>query len=141
LLNSKQQKAKAIEKQNELPFFVELKLNDKRVFCDILLEAIDKSFLSLGEPVKTSIYHYLEKCEIKKHEIPFRICDFQNALERLFGIGSRSLEILFIKNLSEKIKVKFKNDLSHRIVPELTFQEYIRLTALYSDLTSCSQAD
>ncbi|MGD0070781.1 MAG: hypothetical protein ABSB71_04390 [Candidatus Bathyarchaeia archaeon] len=58
--NSKNYKAKAIQKQDELSFIVELTLDDNRAFYDILLEAIDKSFLSLGEPVKTSIYFYLE---------------------------------------------------------------------------------
>jgi hypothetical protein len=60
LQNSKNYKAKAIQKQDELSFIVELTLDDNRAFYDILLEAIDKSFLSLGEPVKTSIYFYLE---------------------------------------------------------------------------------
>ena len=124
-------KATAIQKQDELPFLVELTLDDNRAFYDILLEAIDKSFLSLGEPVKTSIYRYLEKSMgIKKSEIPFRIADFQNALERLFGIGTRHLEILVIMNLNKEIKIKYKADMPHWVVPDLTFQEYIRLVKM-----------
>jgi hypothetical protein len=91
------------------------------------LEAIDNSFLTLGEPVKKSIYFYLENSMgIKKHEIPFRINDFQNALEKLFGIGTRLLEILIIKNLHKKIKIKCKDNIPSCIVPDLTFHEYIR---------------
>jgi hypothetical protein len=129
--NSKKYKAKAIQKQEELPFIVELTFDDNRAFYDILLEAIDKSFLSLGEPVKTSIYLYLKNSMgIKKSEIPFRIDDFQNALEKLFGIGARHLEILVIKNLHEKIKIKYKGDMPRWVVPDLTFQEYIRLVKM-----------
>jgi hypothetical protein len=131
LQNSKKYKAKAIQKQDELSFIVELTLDDNRPFYDTLLEAIDKSFLSLGEQVKTSIYLYLENSMgIKKSEIPFRIDDFQNALEKLFGIGTRHLEILVIKNLHEKIKIKYKRDMPRWVVPDLTFQEYIRLAKM-----------
>jgi hypothetical protein len=115
-----------MQKQDELPFLVELTLDDDVAFYDILLEAIDKSFLSLGEPVRTSIYRYLENSGIKKSEIPFRIPDFQNALEKLFGVGTRHLEILVIKNLHEKIKITYKEDMPRWIVLDLTFQEYIR---------------
>jgi hypothetical protein len=116
----------AMQKQDDLPFLVELTLDDSTSFYDILLKAIDKSFLSLGEPVKTSIYRYLENSGIKKLEIPFRINDFQNALEKLFGVGARLIEILIIKNLNEKIKIKYKDDLPSWLIPDLTFQEYIR---------------
>jgi len=64
---------------------------------------------------------------IKKQEIPFRIDDFQNALEKLFGIGARHLEILFVKNLHEKLKITCKWDMPRWVVPELTFQEYLRM--------------
>lgn len=123
---NKKNKAMAMQKQDELPFLVELTFDDNVAFYDILLEAIDKSFLSLGEPVKKSIYCYLENSGIKKSEIPFRIEDFQNALEKLFGIGTRHVEILVIKNLHEKIKIKYKGNLPSWVVPDLTFKEYIR---------------
>jgi hypothetical protein len=55
----------------------------------------------------------------RKPEIPFRIDDFQNALEKLFGIGTRHLEILIIKNLHEKIKIKYKRDMPRWVVPDL----------------------
>ena len=67
---------------------------------------------------------------IKKSEIPFRISDFQNALEKIFGVGTRMLEILFIKNLHNQIKIEFKKDLPSWVVPDITFQEYIRLVRM-----------
>jgi hypothetical protein len=131
LKNYTKYKTAAIQKQEERSFIVELTIDDDRPFYDILLEAIDNSFLSLGEPVKTSIYSFLENSMgIRKSEIPFRISDFQNALEKIFGIGTRKLEILFIKNLHQKTKIKYRKDLPSWMVPDLTFQEYIRLVRI-----------
>ena len=47
-------------------------------------------------------------------------------------MGARSLEILFMKNLHAKIEVTLKwpkngQSLSKWVVPEVTFQEYVRL--------------
>jgi len=133
LQNKKKNKSMSMLKKDEPPFLVELTFDDDDddAFYDILLEAIDKSFLSLGEPVRKSIYLYLENSiGIKKIEIPFRIIDFQNALEKLFGVGTRILEILIIKNLREKIKIKYKDDVPLWSVPDLTFQEYIRFVKM-----------
>jgi hypothetical protein len=102
-------------------------------FDQILLVAIDEALSSLGENVKASIYFQLGNLfKIKKQEIPSRIGDFSDALEQFFGLGARHLEILFIKNLHAKIKVTckwptYKWPLSKWIVPEMTFQEYVRL--------------
>jgi hypothetical protein len=127
LQNNKKNKDKATQK-SELPFTVELALDDNQAFYDILLEAIDTSFLAFGEQVKTTVYLYLENSMgIKKTDIPFRIDDFQNALEKLLGIGTRYLEILIIKNLYEQIKIECKKNIPRWAVPDLTFQEYIRL--------------
>ena len=90
-----------------------------------------KLFLSLGESAKASIYLYLEKSVgIKKQEIPFRIDDFQNALEQVFGKGARYLEILFIKKLHEKLKATYEWGMPRCVVPELTFKDYIRLVRM-----------
>jgi hypothetical protein len=133
---NKTKTTQAVIKQNEPPFLIELSLDDNVAFLDVLLEAIDKTFLDLGEPVKKSIYCYLEKLGIKKHEIPFRIDDFQKALEGLFGVGARQLEIFIIKNLHDKIKIKYNKDMPYWMIPELTFREYIRqVKASYENST------
>lgn len=105
----------------------------KPSFNKILLAAIDEALSSLGESVKTSIYFHLEETfNIKRWEIPLRINDFSNALEKIFGIGARHLEILFMKNLHAKIGVTcewpaFKWSMCKWIIPEVTFQEYVGL--------------
>ena len=121
-------RAKTAQKLVESPFAVELTIGADVSFCDVLLESIDEAFSSLGESAKASIYSYLEnEMDIRELEIPFRIDDFQNALERIFGMGARHLEILFIMHLHEKLKTKYKWHMPRWVVPELTFKEYVRL--------------
>jgi len=98
-------------------------------FGQILLEAIDEALSALGEGVQVSIYFHLEdKFKIRKHEIPQRVGEFSDALERVFGIGARTLEILFIKSLHSKMKLVCNWPTWCKwVVPEVTFQEYVRL--------------
>lgn len=109
------------------------KQSQHRSFEQILLEAIDEALSSLGESVKKSIYFHVENSfNIKRQEIPQRLADFSEALERIFGPGARHLEISFMKSLHAKIKVtckwpEYEWPLSKWIVPEMTFQEYVRL--------------
>jgi hypothetical protein len=128
LQNSNKYKIRKAQKPGEQSFGTELTVGTRRSFYDTLLEAIDEAFSSLGESSKIAVYLHLENSMgIKKQEIPFRIDDFQNALERIFGVGTRLLEILFVKNLHEKIKTTYKWDMPRWVVPELTFQEYLHL--------------
>lgn len=109
------------------------KQSQHKSFEQILLEAIDEALSSLGESVKTAIYfHLANSFNVKRQEIPQRIADFSEALERIFGPGARHLEILFMKSLHAKIKVTCEWPtcewpLSKWIVPEMTFKEYVRL--------------
>jgi hypothetical protein len=102
-------------------------------FDQLLLDAISEGLSSLGEDAKGSIFFHLEDLfKIRKQEIPSRLNDFLNALEQIFGLGARHLEILFMKNLHAKVEVTCKWStygwaLSKWIVPELIFQEYVRL--------------
>ena len=103
----------------------------KPSFNEILLASIDKALSSLGEDVAAAIYFNIEKTfNIKRWEIPQRISDFSDALEKIFGIGARCLELLVMKNLHAKVGItckwlEYKWPLSKWIVPEVTFQEYV----------------
>src|SRR4030065_1025289 len=132
LRRSQNYKTKEVQKLDEPQFSTELTIDADHSFGNSLLEAIDEAFVSLGESVKTSIYFHLENTwEIKKQEIPFKIEDFQNALEKLFGaLGSRHLEILFAKNLHEKVKISYGWDTPRWAVPSVTFQEYLSLSKI-----------
>jgi hypothetical protein len=107
---------------------VELTIGTELTFNQILLEAIDDTLSSLSESVKKSLYYHLEKIfNIKKYEIPYRIDDFSDALERIFGLGARPLEIMLIKHLHNRIGIDCKWDLPKWVVPELTFKQYVLL--------------
>jgi len=111
---------------------VVLTIGTELTFNKILLEATDDALSSLSESVKESVYYYLEKTfSIKKCEIPYRTDDFSDALEKIFGLGARPLEIMFIKHLHAKIEAACKSQelgcpLSKWIVPQdMTFREYV----------------
>jgi hypothetical protein len=96
-------------------------------FDKLLLEAIDEALSSLGESIKPMIYFHLEqRFNIRRDEIPARIDDLSNALEHIFGFGAQQLEILFMKHLYAKIAVVWEWNSAKWIVPEVTFQEYVR---------------
>jgi hypothetical protein len=76
----------------------------REAFENILLEAVDEALASLGDSAKQAIYYHLEdKFKITKNEIPKRLKDFEDGLEKIFGLGARFIEILIMKKLYEKI--------------------------------------
>jgi hypothetical protein len=73
-------------------------------FNNLLLVSIDEALLSMGESAKQSIYFHVEHhFKLAKDQIPQNLDQFQVALETIFGIGSRFLEILIMRNLYGKI--------------------------------------
>ena len=97
-------------------------------FCEMFGEAIDEAFSSLGEPARKAIYIHLKNSfGIAKREIPYRINDFSDALEKIFGPAARNLEILCIKNIQAKTRIDYKWDLPESSGSELTFEEYLRI--------------
>ncbi len=77
-------------------------------FDRLLLSSIDEALLTLGESAKQSTYFFIEKTfEVSREEIPENLEDFQAALEKIFGIGARYLEILIMKYLYAKIGCSF----------------------------------
>ena len=94
-------------------------------FEELLLEAVDEGLSSLGDSPKQAIYFYLEKTfKIKKMDIPNKIDEFANAIEKIFGYGAKHLEIQIMKRLYEKVGRGFE------YFPEkddLLFTEYIEV--------------
>lgn len=73
-------------------------------FEEVLLEAIDEGLSWLGESEKYSLYFYLEKKYlISKQDIPYKIEDFTEAIENIFGVGAKLLEIRIMKSLFKKM--------------------------------------
>lgn len=105
--------------------------NNGKNFDTVLLDTIDLAFSALGQNVKTSIYFHLEaKFGLSKENIPDRIGDFSNALDQIFGQAARSLEILIMKHLNEKIKCNYSWVGPKWLVPNLTFEKYVNLVRI-----------
>jgi hypothetical protein len=94
-----------------------------KTFEKIFLEALDEGLSCLGESSKQAIYFHLEKrFGIKKVEIPFRVDDFADALEKIFGPGAKLIEIQIIKTLHRKIGAPLKWDKRQQ---NIVFTEYV----------------
>jgi adenylyl- and sulfurtransferase ThiI len=94
----------------------------KKEFENVLLEAIDEALATLGDSAKQSIYFHLEnKFKVAKKDIPSHVKDFEDGLEKIFGIGAKFIEILIMKNLHEKIGHNLKWDETK----ELVFADYV----------------
>jgi hypothetical protein len=112
----------------------------KPCFEELLLLAIDEALAALGENVKAATHSYLEKrCHLRTNEIAGRIGEFQSALEQLFGVGARYLEILIMKNFYAKTKLMFKLPELAYPTPTLTFQEYIKLMSRQIEETTAEK--
>jgi hypothetical protein len=73
-------------------------------FNEFVLEAIDEGLSSLGDSSKQAIYYHLEKnFRIKKPDIPNKIEEFANAMEKIFGDGAKLLEIEMMRRLYDKV--------------------------------------
>jgi len=85
-----------------------MEVNRTMSFEKLLLEAIDEGLSSLGETCKQAIYFHLEKkFKLTKQDIPFRIEDFTEAMENIFGVGAKVLEIRIMKNLFKNMGYPF----------------------------------
>jgi len=104
---------------------------DVEDFDDILLETIDETLSSLGEPVKNTVYFHLQNnFKINKNEIPKKISEFSDIIQRIFGSGAGLLEIKFMKTLHSKISVnirwpEYEAPLSKWVIMDITFIEYV----------------
>ena len=69
-----------------------------------VIEAIDESLGAFKNLNKQEIYSHLEnRFGIKKQEIPSKIEDFADAMEQMFGIGAKLIEIRIIKIIHKRI--------------------------------------
>ncbi len=101
-------------------------------FDEVLLRAIDDALATLGDKAKSSIYLYLlAKYALPKVEIPDRIVDFADALERILGQGALHLEILIMKYINERVQGAYQYSGPSWLVPDLTFTKYVKLMRLH----------
>jgi len=69
-------------------------------FADVFLRSLDRALSVLGDSVRSSIYHHLErKHGLSRRDLATRPGDFADALEGLFGAGARTLLKMIVKEL------------------------------------------
>jgi len=94
-----------------------------RSFEKLLLEAVDEGLSSLGDSTKYTIYFHLENnYRINRRDIPYKIEEFADAIEKIFGFGAKILEILIMKRLYEKFGGVVEYPEEHE---DLVFAEYV----------------
>jgi hypothetical protein len=97
-------------------------LMGKQRFEDLLLEAVDDAFSSLGTSCQKALYFHLEKTyNVKRNEIPYKLEEFADAIEKIFSVGASFLEIRIMTILYQKV-----GQIEHFLDrEELVFTEYI----------------
>jgi hypothetical protein len=109
---------------------------ENKKFEILLLETLDEALSTLGENVKKTIYFHLQQnFLIGKKEIPHKIVEFSDALEQIFGLGAKSLQILIMARLQRKIGSHYKWEGPAWLVPDLFFGQYVALMRLFFEDT------
>jgi hypothetical protein len=110
-------------------------------FEEILLEAIDESLSWLGEKEKQAIYFFLEKrYKINKQDIPYGIEDFAEALEDIFGLGAKLLEIRIMKKIFTKIGYSIPYNHTREGLEFTKYIEAARISGIHPfTLVTCTQ--
>jgi hypothetical protein len=108
----------------------------EKKFSLILLDSIDEALSSLGENSKKIIYFHLEtKFGIPRQDIPKRVNDFSEAIEKIFGVAAEQIEILIMKYLNQQVECAYNWVGPKWLVPDLTFTKYVKLMELwYEDI-------
>jgi len=100
-------------------------------FNEVLLQSIDEALVALGEKAKAGVYFHLQQTfALSKKDIPNRIGDFTDALEKIFGQGAEQIELLIMKSLNKKVQAVYKWSGPKWLVPDLTFTKYVKLMRL-----------
>ena len=72
----------------------------KNKLDETILEAVDESLTSFGESVRQVAYYQLDTIyHVRKQDIPHKIEEFANAVEEIFGVGARLIEMRILETL------------------------------------------
>jgi len=85
---------------------IELSLSEEteKTFEELIVEVIDQVLLSLDPRVKKSFYNILKTdYNLDKSDIPYRIGDFVNALEEVYGISALLVEVAILKKVCQEL--------------------------------------
>jgi hypothetical protein len=77
----------------------------KDEFSVAIIEAVEESLSSFNNLDEEAAYLHLENAfKIKKQEIPSKIEEFSEAVEQMFGVGAKLVEIRIIEALHSRIR-------------------------------------
>jgi hypothetical protein len=102
-------------------------------FKAVIIESVDESLASFSNLDKQAIYLHLEKTfNIKKEEIPSKMDKFADAVEQMFGIGAKLVEMRIIKALHKRIPAFVFFPMKR----EIGFKEYVASLRIFLLQTS-----
>ena len=97
-------------------------------FEELLLGAIDEGLALLGDLSKQAFYYHLEETfNINRQDIPCKIEEFTDAIEKIFGTGAKIIQIQIMKCLFKKVGYTIKH---YKKPTSLEFTEYIAAVRL-----------
>jgi hypothetical protein len=77
------------------------------------MEAVDEGLSMLGDSAKQSIYFHIEKMYgIRRNDIPSKTEEFAEALQHIFGLGSKVILIEIMKKLHEKQRLRSQRQIN-----------------------------
>ena len=92
-------------------------------FEKLLRDSVDEVFSALGDSAKQATYFCLAKTfNISKLDIPYKIEEFSDAIEKMYGLGGKLLEIQIMKRLYQKVGPSFEYSPKQ---DALIFTEYV----------------
>jgi len=87
-----------------------------------IIEAVDESLASFGESARQVVYFQLKNSyHMTKQDIPNKIEEFAEALEAMFGVGARLIEMKII----EALHAKAEGFTLFPSAEDLMFKEYV----------------
>jgi hypothetical protein len=71
-------------------------------FQEVVIDATDQVFSTIGSGPKISLYCLLEKkYKLRQEDIPGKIGDFSNAMEQIFGTSALLIELGIMKKIRQ----------------------------------------
>ena len=73
----------------------------KQINDEIILQAIDQGLSALGEDPRQALWFFIEKdSHISRQKVPENVEEFEQILNKVFGLGYKFLDSLFRNYLS-----------------------------------------
>jgi len=104
-------------------------------FADVFLRSVDRGLSVLGDSVRASIYHHVErKHGLSRRDLATKPGEFADALEGLFGAGTGTLLKMIVKELYLSV------GLEPREREDWKFSDYVaEASRIFKEQSRCSK--